>query len=690
MDYIFDWARDSYRETIISELRSLAVDNTSSLGNDSDVFSLQDRVAFWPQSPPVQDSRDDDEENPSQPNASTPTTTQDCLKRFDSPNGVLRDTSFIRSRCMALHITKDNLSLLMKSMKTADKAQKAAENILRCLKDAWRVNNEALDKLELAWTGADRENTSWYSLEKVFLVTMTLSAYISPDWEQTRELCYLAVSEGVVEELFQYAKLKSNQRWLSSDFPWVEEEAFVSFFSAYLEISAKDNLLAAISRSSVSTKIFTDKTDRTTTKTDDCAEKNPLRVASIEKLPGSTKYRFDTAILPDSQAHTRGFVSSIYNLYKIGRNEPSSSILRISNRMDHYKQRREGALESMWPSLSSATSSSYQGQDTIFVSSKSPSNVPQYAELCLFLMDATRNIDLVDWDKLEQSNTTCNFQAMRVDTKPGWGGGWNRSDLQNHDEDFLDNKKRLLNYLKALGGFKEYKKGKTVEQPAPTKIWKAKKNYSHFTMATTEPQSFEEILQFRDKMSQQGRRLTTVTALDRSFSQAELCDIARIRDPRASDSNAATVPSDTQPTSDSSTHSLSTQLDSAPGPKDFDPETETPEIRQEYMNGPNNSLGASLRSKGNTSAHNASRRLGPYGSRESAMLDREGSLKVMPALKLRGHGSKHAFDSSDQVMHSSSASPSKRARRESQSRFDCDFLNDEELSALLENGGFAE
>lgn len=689
MDYIFDWARDSYRETIISELRSLAVDNTSSLGNDSDVFSLQDRVAFWPQVPPVQESGDDEDENPSQPNGSTPTTTLDRLKEFDSPNGVLRDASFIRSRCMALHITKDNFSLLMKSMKTADKAQKAAENILRCLKDAWRVDHEALDRLEFAWTGADRENTSWYGLEKVFLVTMTLSAYISPDWEQTRELCYLAVSEGVVEELFQYAKLKSNQRWLSSDFPWVEEEVFVSFFSAYLEMSAKDNLLAAISRSSVSTKLFTDKTDRTTTKTDDCVEKNTWRVTSIEKLPDSTKYRFDTAILPDSQAHTRGFVSSIYNLYKIGRNEPSSSILRISNRLDH-KQPREGALESMWPSLSSATTSSYQGQDTIFVSSNTPSNVPQYAELCLFLMDASRTIDLVDWDKLEQSNTTCNFQAMRVDTKPGWGGGWNRSDLQNHDEDFLDNKKRLLDYLKALGGFKQYNKGKTVEQQPPEKIWKAKKNYSHMTLATTEPQSFEEILKFRDQMSQKGRRLTTVTALDRSFSQAELCEIAGIRDPRAADSNGATVPSDTQPTSDSSSDSPPTQFDGASGPRGFNPETGTPRILQEYMKGPNNSLGASLRSKGKMSANNASRRLGPYGSRESAMPDREGSLKVMPMLKLRGHGSKRPFDSLDREMSSSSAGPSKRPRRESLSRFDCDYLNDEELGALLENGGFAE
>ena len=49
VDYIFDRARDIYRETIIGELRKLSANNTLSLANDRDVFSLMDRVAFWPQ-----------------------------------------------------------------------------------------------------------------------------------------------------------------------------------------------------------------------------------------------------------------------------------------------------------------------------------------------------------------------------------------------------------------------------------------------------------------------------------------------------------------------------------------------------------------------------------------------------------------------------------------------------------------
>lgn len=46
IDYIFDWARDIYRETIVSELRSLSASDTHSLTNDSDIYSKLDRTSF--------------------------------------------------------------------------------------------------------------------------------------------------------------------------------------------------------------------------------------------------------------------------------------------------------------------------------------------------------------------------------------------------------------------------------------------------------------------------------------------------------------------------------------------------------------------------------------------------------------------------------------------------------------------
>lgn len=154
MDYIFDWARDIYREAIIGELRKLSANNTASLANDSDVFSLMDRAAFWPQ-----------EKEPSDVGGPTETETlpkseiHDTVMAFDSPYGVLRDATYINSRFMALYIAEENLSVLMQSMQTWDKARKAAETILRCLKDSWRVTPETLDALELRWAGKDREES---------------------------------------------------------------------------------------------------------------------------------------------------------------------------------------------------------------------------------------------------------------------------------------------------------------------------------------------------------------------------------------------------------------------------------------------------------------------------------------------------------------------------------------------------
>jgi hypothetical protein len=140
VDYLFDWARDIYREAIISELRNLAEDNTTSLGNDSDVFSLEDRVAFGPQLPRVQEESDDEDGTSTKLDSTVGASTQDPLKAFDSPYGVLRDARYIRSRFMALYITEDNLSALMASMKTPEKERKVVEDIFRCLEDSFRVS----------------------------------------------------------------------------------------------------------------------------------------------------------------------------------------------------------------------------------------------------------------------------------------------------------------------------------------------------------------------------------------------------------------------------------------------------------------------------------------------------------------------------------------------------------------------
>lgn len=67
VDYIFDWARDVYRPSILRQLKSLTIgeayDHTS-LVSDSDIFSLGRNISNWIQPPPsAVDELDSDEQS---------------------------------------------------------------------------------------------------------------------------------------------------------------------------------------------------------------------------------------------------------------------------------------------------------------------------------------------------------------------------------------------------------------------------------------------------------------------------------------------------------------------------------------------------------------------------------------------------------------------------------------------------
>jgi len=84
IDYIFDWARDIYRENITSELRSLSASDTQSQAIDSDVFSMLDRLNY--SSMNMETGIGSDTE---QPENEAPTAVEDGFRYFDS-----REVSF--------------------------------------------------------------------------------------------------------------------------------------------------------------------------------------------------------------------------------------------------------------------------------------------------------------------------------------------------------------------------------------------------------------------------------------------------------------------------------------------------------------------------------------------------------------------------------------------------------------------
>lgn len=249
------------------------------------------------------------------------------------------------------------------------------------------------------------------------------------------------MSAGVIGALVQQANLKTDDNWDFSQLSYVGTDTFVSFIQTLRNISVRDNLLATVSRACVSTRLFSKESNK---------KKNPeypiesvFWVPSIEEVNVGLRYRFDTALVPDNRAQAREFVSSIYNLHKIGRSEPSSSIFRLSSRMDKQNP-NEATLLSMWPTTDFGDVSQ---QKAFAITSKNPSNITKYPEFCLFL---TADPSTMDNDQLLDTLTEGPLQTRRLDSKPGWGRGWNNTDVKAQDANIDQRMTELRNHIQDI------------------------------------------------------------------------------------------------------------------------------------------------------------------------------------------------------------------------------------------------
>jgi hypothetical protein len=433
VDYIFDWARDIYREAIIQSLRNLAVNDSKSLTYDSDIFSIVDRVNVW---------SDASLENGELGLRIPEDMTIDAFRAFDNRYGAVRDARYIRSRFIALYVTEDNFPLLLESTKSQEASTSLAVTMLELLEEAWRVERKALDSLELCWTGQDRDGSDLFPPDKIFLVSASAASYLSPDWEQTRELSYVAIAETLLESLLKHAGRK---RHSEQDFPFVEESPFSFAFSILQQHAARDNLLACLSRACVSTKILSPDTSRR-------KQMNKIRcIPSSERAGGHVKYRIDTAVVPDSNAKAREVVYSVYRQHKVGRCEPSSSLFRISDRLDEAilvdRPTEEGLQvlqETLWPEKSKIP---YTDRHKVLFGIGE--EVPGYPDLGLFVMDPSAAADMLLSEDAQEWPLSWHFQVRRFDHKLGPCRSWNTRNLVSQDVERLQSMVRsYIAYLR--------------------------------------------------------------------------------------------------------------------------------------------------------------------------------------------------------------------------------------------------
>ena len=243
----------------------------------------------------------------------------DELRRFDSPHGVIRNANIVRARFLALYITRDNIDSVLRSLDTEEKAQRTARDLLRLLRESWRVTSDTLDGLEFMWTGQQQESSDLYGVEQKFCAVFNVAAYISPSWEQVFELSFVAIAEDALPDLKERAGSIRGTSAFPSELPFVSQNLLTGYLRFARQGSIRSTLRAAIARSCLSSRLARQKNNA-----------DAFFLVSEEVVEKGIRYRQDVAMLPNREAKAREMVVSFYNRNKIGMREPKESYLRLS------------------------------------------------------------------------------------------------------------------------------------------------------------------------------------------------------------------------------------------------------------------------------------------------------------------------------------------------------------------------
>ncbi|KAK2593176.1 hypothetical protein QQS21_009105 [Conoideocrella luteorostrata] len=259
MDYVAEWARDVYRENVIHQLKVWGEQERKRTRNPSPAKTYTSTVRSFRPTPtrrsprgpsmpePTKNSKDepernvtsttvasdDDDKNNNNNNNNNNNRTvdsaspidvkswirnvesahgddkehADILRKFDVKGCAYRDARFFRSRVIGLYITKDTIkafdgTAVNEKSKTA-RFRRIALNLSR--HDPLYMQGGSLNAMEQAWLGTNSSTVRVVEsdLTKRFYVICTFSSYLSPDWQPTRELCYIAVRGDTLKDVME-------------------------------------------------------------------------------------------------------------------------------------------------------------------------------------------------------------------------------------------------------------------------------------------------------------------------------------------------------------------------------------------------------------------------------------------------------------------------------------------------------
>ncbi|SPO03228.1 uncharacterized protein DNG_05910 [Cephalotrichum gorgonifer] len=318
VDYVFDWARDVYRENVLKALRILASgenDAASTAYSDTNIFSLRQFETSTPLS-----GHDESEEYQSY------ISLQNQFTSFDQPFGVVRHATFIESRYFCLLVTADNVQTLLQSMTQTQKKElcwlisssKSHHDPFGCN----LLDLSTLNAMEEHWTGTSRiALTSVATEEERFYSVVSCTYYLSERWHQVRELHVIAISQSAWAAIASESGLRGNSSRTGKPFTWdlTDRDSIIKELRAYTTASTRQSLRWAINRKA--TKIRPN-----FTRFGWDLYSGPLQVPRLmcKEMPRT--------ITVSDNGKFRNMVHYIYSSFKKGNLEPQEPFIRLSKR----------------------------------------------------------------------------------------------------------------------------------------------------------------------------------------------------------------------------------------------------------------------------------------------------------------------------------------------------------------------
>lgn len=117
----------------------------------------------------------------------------------------------IENRVCGLYITKDNVSTLCQGFDHRNLSAVFAISVLELLKQRCVIleSENTLNAPEDKWTGKSRAPRPTSENESKIHAQFRVSYFINQEWDQVRELTYLAVSEDAMQFLSEHVDLLS-------------------------------------------------------------------------------------------------------------------------------------------------------------------------------------------------------------------------------------------------------------------------------------------------------------------------------------------------------------------------------------------------------------------------------------------------------------------------------------------------